>query len=498
MESILDLSAKEARKFFLDQRSYCNISLPTYFNFQPLLNAIADSNLIPETNPSKLEKLFAYSFQKEKSSDVNFQFYANKDGEFAWRRLQLINPIAYVYLVFQITEEHNWKLLLKRFKDFQKNSLITCCSIPISKHESNNKTDNIMSWWQDIEQRSIELSMDYTYMFVTDISNCYGSFYTHSIAWAIHKEEYAKNHRKEVNLGNMIDAIISHISYGQTNGLPQGSVLMDFIAEIILGYADLLLSKALKKEKVSDYRILRYRDDYRIFANEKEIAIKIAKLLTETLAKLNLVLNANKTLVSDNIIHDSVKHDKIHMISKAEPETIQKKLLAIHKLSLDFPNSGSVDKYLGRVADSLTPTQLANENLDAIVSILVDIAFRNPRTYPMVIVLIGKILPILNNEQAGNLFQRIDKKFQRLPNTEFLDVWMQRLIIKDKRRRAPNNKLCKYAKQVRCGRFPTIKIWKVQSSFDRIFRDNPIVDINLINRMPQTPETKEVKLFWHY
>ena len=188
MESILDLSSSEARKFFLDQKSYCNINLPTYFDFQPLIDAIADSGFVPEATPLKLEKLFTQSFKKEKADDVNFQFYANKDGEFAWRRLQLINPIAYVYLVFQITKDSNWKLILKRFKFFQKNPLITCCSIPISKFESNNKADNVMGWWQDVEQKSIELSMDYTYMFVTDISNCYGSFYTHSIAWAIHGE----------------------------------------------------------------------------------------------------------------------------------------------------------------------------------------------------------------------------------------------------------------------------------------------------------------------
>jgi len=55
------------------------------------------------------------------------------------------------------------------------------------------------------------------------------------------------------------------MTYGQTNGIPQGSVLMDFIAEIVLGYTDLELSHKINQLKIEDYQIIRYRDDYRIF-----------------------------------------------------------------------------------------------------------------------------------------------------------------------------------------------------------------------------------------
>ena len=59
------------------------------------------------------------------------------------------------------------------------------------------------------------------------------------------------------------------MNYGQTNGIPQGSVLTDFIAEIVLGYIDSKLSERIRKEIGSiNYKIIRYRDDYRIFTNE--------------------------------------------------------------------------------------------------------------------------------------------------------------------------------------------------------------------------------------
>lgn len=63
------------------------------------------------------------------------------------------------------------------------------------------------------------------------------------------------------------------MSNGQTNGIPQGSVLMDFIAEILLKYSDELISYEIQKNtKLKEkFKILRYRDDYRIFVKEIEI-----------------------------------------------------------------------------------------------------------------------------------------------------------------------------------------------------------------------------------
>lgn len=79
-----------------------------------------------------------------------------------------------------------------------------------------------------------------------------------------------KSIEKKKNLGKSIDTYIMGMQYGQTNGIPQGSILFDLIAEIVLGYADLLLYEDLERSGIVDYKILRYRDDYRIFSNSKE------------------------------------------------------------------------------------------------------------------------------------------------------------------------------------------------------------------------------------
>ena len=149
--------------------------------------------------------------------------------------------------------------------------------------------------------------MDYNYMMITDITDCYSSIYTHSITWAMCGIDKAKEKtqnkkailseadEKRYKLGDAIDDKLRAMSFNQTNGIPQGSILMDFIAEIILGYVDLEISERLKNEStIKKYRILRYRDDYRIFGSTQEDVIKIAKILTEELARLNFKLNTKK------------------------------------------------------------------------------------------------------------------------------------------------------------------------------------------------------------
>jgi hypothetical protein len=85
----------------------------------------------------------------------------------------------------------------------------------------------------------------------------------------LYGKEEAKDNRHKSSLGNDVDKLIRSMRYGQTNGIPQGSVLMDFIAEMVLGYADTLIIEKLKEIERNkdyeilhkDYEILRYRDD---------------------------------------------------------------------------------------------------------------------------------------------------------------------------------------------------------------------------------------------
>ncbi len=496
MKTILELSHTEAKQYFLKQESYCNIDLPKYFDFQPLLNALSKIGSIEGLPLDKAKKL----------DDVNYKFLTNKDGMYAWRPFQLINPAIYIYLVNKITNEKNWELIVRRFEKFQENKKIRCYSIPVisSSKDSSSKAKSIFNWWQEIEQQSLELALDYDCFMNTDITDCYGSIYTHTIPWALHEKAKVKadilkgERRKEI--GDKIDATIQSMQYSQTNGIPQGSVLMDLIAEMILGYADMLLVEKINDEKtksiIEDYQILRFRDDYRVFATNQETLIKIAKLLTETLMDLNFKLNTQKTFISNNIISDVIKPDKIYWNeAKQGSKTIQKHLFLIYSLSKKHPNSGSLTTALTKfLEDRISPLKLYKEgNSKVLISILVDIAFKNPRTYPIIIAILSKILSLeTKSETIIEIMNSIEKKFDRIPNVGHFLIWLQRLTIKIDRYKNYSESLCQKVNN------KDINIWDISwlnKDIQQVFYDNSIINDEDIDKLDKVIAINEVTIF---
>jgi hypothetical protein len=488
MKTLLDLTITEAREYLLRQESYSDIDLPGYFTFNDLL-----TNLSKELSKSSISN---NQFNSSKQLDsVNYSFLNNKDGKFAWRPLQLINPAMYVYLVFKITEERNWRLIIERFKIFQGNKNIRCCSIPVIKEEEkSDKANSIINWWHSFEQHSLELALEYDYFLNTDISDCYGSIYTHTIPWALHEKHVVKlDHSSERYIGNRIDTVIQSMSYGQTNGIPQGSILMDFIAEMVLGYADLLLTEKIAESGITNYFILRYRDDYRIFSNDEQTAKTITKLLTEILISLNLKLNPNKTFITNNIIKDSVKPDKLFWIgAKKGDKSLQKTLLLIHTLSEKHPNSGSLSRALDDFYRRIIgKKEFKNENIKVLVSIIVDITFKNPRIYAVSMAILSKLLPLIPDD-AISIITSIENKFSRIPNVGHMLVWLQRLTLIIEPEKDYRELLCKKVINDR------ISIWNtdwLSPKLKKIIDETSIIDNKYISEMEGIIPAKEFQVF---
>lgn len=166
-----------------------------------------------------------------------------------------------------------------------------------------------------MEQRSIELSLEYRYMFVTDITNCYGSVNPQAFDWAFSLKDTQYENNNESSISKNIQKYLRAFQQGRNIGIPQGSAIFDFIGEIILGYSDLLLHEAIKKEEIkTPYEIIRYRDDYRIFSNDKDELEKISYILQHVLEGLNFRMNSKKTKISESIITDAIKSDKLAYI----------------------------------------------------------------------------------------------------------------------------------------------------------------------------------------
>lgn len=424
--SVIDMEANQAKFFFLEGSNYCSIDLPKYFDFGALLK-MSECKYFYDLS-CKLDKDLIK--QVKKCENVNYNYMSNKDGKYTWRQLQIIHPILYIDLVYEITKPDNWKIITERLKQFRNLCNIECYSIPFDSDNDKSSTANIIdNWLENIENRSIQLSLNYKYMAHADIENCYSSIYTHSISWAIHDKLYAKDHRFDPIIGNIIDERIQCMSYGQTNGIPQGSVLMDFIAEIVLGYADMLLSERLKD--IYDYKIIRFRDDYRIFSNSKSDLEKILKILSEVLSELNMKFNTKKTFVCDDVISNSIKQDKLNSLFLiVEDKSILNWLLKIRQFSLKNPNSSFVKKMLVNFYEKkLKDLEEEPECLEQLISITTDLLIRNPKSYMACSGILSKLLSFCT-DKIDYYIESIRNKFKEIPNTDDINMCLQRITLK--------------------------------------------------------------------
>ena len=441
MRTILDLSHTKARRYFLESQNYCTMIFPVYIDFKPVMeyveNIVGNKELKdilkdPKKMPSGYE-------------NVNHKILIKKDVQYSYRTIQLINPYLYYLLVKAMTNRNSWKEIKDRFSVLSVPN-IEVASIPKVKGDTDksHSSASVSSWWENVEQRSLELALSYRYMFVTDITNCYGAIYTHTIAWAMMGKDKAKENRNKPSLlGNIIDSYMQGMQYGQTNGIPQGSVLSDFIAEIVLAYADKELSEKLNTNGISNFHIVRYRDDYRVFCNTKEDVERIAFYLQEVLTDLNFQLNAKKTYMTEEIISESIKRDKTAYISegpiyrKTQKRTystmsnLQQEALYIHQFSKKYPNSGTLTKLLTTFGHRLVKKFSVCGNAYVLISIFTDIALSSPKTYRIILAIISKLISkVPTTDERERIVNDIYTKFQRFPNIGEIQIWMQHITYK--------------------------------------------------------------------
>ncbi len=423
MKRLIDVSHDEAKKHFLKGSSYFNGDFPSYISFEPILDAVGK---VLGDRPYN-----GFGNRPEQYPDVNYNFVANKDGRFAWRPFELIHPAIYVSLVNLICSPENWEQITARLASFEKGA-VECCSQPVmSEDRQSDHATQISNWWQRIEQQSLKYSLDYSHVLHSDVTDCYGSIYTHSISWALHSFEVAKANISDNSLlGNKIDRHIQASRYGQTNGISQGSVLMDFIAELILGYVDQQIFEGLGDP--TDFKILRYRDDYRIFANSDERAEEILKVISDKLRHVGMKLGVSKTFMSKNVVEGSIKPDKLAGISlqdlgEANAKTIQKQLLRLHAFGRRFPNSGALKRLLGEMHTKIIETEENLGDLEVQIAIATDISYVSPQTFPVISGILSSLISRLPDGQKAPMWESILQKMQRIPNNGYLEIWLQRV-----------------------------------------------------------------------
>jgi RNA-directed DNA polymerase len=490
---VIDLDPLAAKAALLKSESYFDFDLPQYFDFSPLLKGIetklAGSPLkgIWKSNPAAHEC-------------VNYIIYHSKDGKYAWRPQELIHPVIYVAIVNQLTDGANWSLVQDHFKSCASNPSIECVSHPlISTSKQTDKAAQVASWWLEMEQRSLELSLEYDHVVHTDIADCYGSIYTHTICWALHGKPLAKSAAGKADkslLGNLLDWLLSGSRHGQTNGIPQGSNLTNLIAEMVLGYADTQLSQALEAESITAYKILRYRDDYRIFTNDQALGVRITKLLGEILRDLGMKLSPDKTAVTSQIIKSAIKEDKLYWIGKEKRKrSLVKHMLLIHELAGEYPNSGSVTVALSRFQSRLAKLndKKLKDPVKPIIAIATDVALHNPRVYPVYAAILSSLLHHMLPSERQQIVEAIVAKFEKVPNCGHLHVWMQRFAVPSGLSLLVSEPLCTALGD------PTFQLWRsdwLPPAYLPLLRAEKYVDQGIVADLKPVIAAKEVQLFY--
>lgn len=423
IDNVLKMSGEQLEKFLCKKEQYLPISLPPYFEIEKLLN-----NDVLNNNSKK----------------ENYLIKQSKKGKYDWRTITIINPLFYIEMVNYLKDKwEEIKCILNSKIDEMKN--IKIVSIPFQSNRYKNiKGANINNWYINFEQKSLLKSFDYKYCQMTDISNCYPSMYTHSIAWALHGKEEAKHKKTDDNLiGNCIDRLIREMQDNQTNGIPQGGTLTDIIAEIILIDVDYQLFKKCADYQ-HDYEIIRYRDDYRIFSNSKDILDKVLSELITILEDYNLRLNPEKTKLVTDFSSDLIKRDKkiwkfidISLWYKEDKNkkykvSIKNHLLFIKEFSNKYPNSGHLSLAIESFYDHLLHNKYVNiGEISSCIIILKDILIKNVNLAPKIIACLHELFlqkrankedVLININQILNV-TKMDKKL------EYIELWIQYLAI---------------------------------------------------------------------
>lgn len=484
---ITALEAKDALAFLMSHDRYCTTELPEYFDFNGVLEyaatAIGDKNL---------DEIGVEGVCPESLHNVNLDVITNKDGKYGVRQLMLANPFLYYMLARDICSEQSWPKVQECFKAFASEHF-EACAIPMVKVENKPEpfkgATSILNWWNKMEQLSLELSLQYRYMFVIDITNCFGQINPESIGWALARKDTPYETDENNELAAKIQRYLRAMQHGKNIGIPQGSTLFSLIAEIVLGYTDMLFEQAIRKAQSEDelpkdleYRVLRYVDDYRIFCNDRDVLDKLSYMLQEILERFNFRMNPSKTRISTDLISDSIKPDKAFYVFNTPIESkqtyldekgnerkqpgydfdgFQKHLLFIFEFSKRFPNSGQlvsqleafskrIEKQLSTKRTITTECEVIDletneitketetrevdghlwENISTMVAIAVEIAANNVRVAPNALKVASQMLADMREKDADkrkHIISLIYNKLRHIPNSAFLQVWLQNI-----------------------------------------------------------------------
>ena len=248
------------------------------------------------------------TFQKKETTPVYYESIRNVNIP---RLITIPNPIAYRNLCLNL--KNNWDDILLHFQTYTDNQDWKVSRIHIRKTKENKKIlvlgkydtlrvvnrqidkeqlfDMGFSDYREDDDPLLKFKIKSRFQAHEDISNCFGSIYTHSLTWAVAGKANAKVNRSGFWF-NELDTLLMNTNNGETHGILIGAHAYNLVSEIILVVIDHQLVK-------KGYKFIRHIDDYVCLTKNYEKAENFLADLSNELRKFGLILNGKKVSIED-------------------------------------------------------------------------------------------------------------------------------------------------------------------------------------------------------
>lgn len=278
-----------------------------YFPNQKLSAEIPPSITSRRFTPEVAQKLLNGSIGSRRFREgFDFVEYRSTRYNNISRTLGLIHPFAMAKIVHILTE--NYSEVMTGIQSPES-------AIKVDSHHDGRMLIMNYGNHDDKERNALSAAFGKNYRVQTDVANCFGSVYTHSLEWAVQGFEVAKATlgQKNTHWSANLDKAFQFAKRKETIGIPVGPGVSSVAVELILSKVD----EQLRRK----YSFVRYVDDYTASCSTAEQANDFILDLSKELASYRLTLNLSKTRVDE--LPNPLQEGWVALLLNAVPPALQ-------------------------------------------------------------------------------------------------------------------------------------------------------------------------------
>lgn len=390
------------RRFF--KYGYYSDFLPPWFTTENIDDETIDDFccLLEEWDPVKGDYRPPPSYQ--------IDFTGPKNGQDR-RRFSVIHPLHYLRLADTIG------CLWDEITDFTEASPFSTSRLRLDeKHD--DRIFEYRPFRYSIQER-IERSAGKRWALNMDISNYFGSIYTHHIPLILNGERtYGHKGRDRSISGVCLDQDVRIGKASQTNGIPVGPATSRVISEIIATHLDITIRKT--DDSVTG---IRYVDDYTLYFDNLSSLEQTKGVFEHELSKIGLSLNNAKTEVVQ--VPESFEERWVRVLRLQELRTKNEfgqrsDLITYFNYAFDIVKNDSKSYALKYLLSKVSNTKILPGAQSVFVDLLLHSAMLDLKVIPQVVEILLSLDLVFEQRKSIREFVH-----------NFLDIGIQRSLSQE-------------------------------------------------------------------